>query len=252
MADGENDVAVKLLHPSETASLNQGSYQRVIFVRHGQTHYNLACTNAAGEEGLVPIGGPDGTMSIEHNDYFDGGLTEKGLVEAQHAALTAKEQVELVVVSPLERAICTALAMFPDPPGEKLIAHEGVREVMYKQASYTKRLPVSAKQQQYSTKVDFSCLPSDEDILFDSLSTFCETREEVVSRAATFLQWLQRREERCIMVVCHGLLMRSIFEADGLGLIAVSPALGLQWTPNCVAHEASLLLPSAKVVLVPT
>jgi broad specificity phosphatase PhoE len=245
MAD-EDGACVQLLHLSETADLPLGSFKRVIFVRHGQTYYNLACTGPDGQEGLVPIGGPDGTMGLDHSEYFDGTLTEKGEQQAQQAALALADKVELVLVSPLERAIRTALLMFPDPPGGKLVAHEGMREIMYKQAVYTKRITLSEKQQRYPSKVDFSCISTDEDALFDSLASFCETRQAVLSRASRCLRWLQTREESCVVVVCHGLVMRSIFaNEDGAETLQVSPSLGLHWTPNCVIHEAALLLPHA-------
>ena len=75
-------------------------------------------------------------MSKSMGDYVDAGLTPKGRKQAEEAgALLRHRGVELVVASPTERAIQTALGLFPArPPGRagKIVAMEEVREMIFK------------------------------------------------------------------------------------------------------------------------
>jgi len=116
-----------------------------------------ACTDSEGRTtaGLHPNGGPTGEMSRDHADYLDTPLTARGL-EVAHDLQSQLEalQVDLVVSSPLQRALQTALEAFPHPPGGKVWVHEGIREVMFgpaltPQGNCTARCSITSKKKEW-------------------------------------------------------------------------------------------------------
>jgi len=147
-------------------------HKRLFFIRHGQSLYNLACIDREGVQhsgAAGSVGGPDGTMSMHACDYIDSPLTELGLGQAKELCpKLATRGVELVIGSPLERALQTALGVFPEPPGGMVLAREDVREVMFgpevsRSGNNSQRFSVSSKRERFGGLVDFSCIEFDDD-----------------------------------------------------------------------------------------
>jgi len=146
--------------------------KRIFFIRHGQSLYNLACIDREGVQhsgARGSVGGPEGTMSMRACDYIDSALTELGLAQAKELSpMLATKAVELVIASPLERALQTALGVFPEPPGGMVVAREDVREVMFgpeisSKGNNSQRFSVSSKRERFGGFVDFSCMEFDDD-----------------------------------------------------------------------------------------
>ena len=117
--------------PAGTPHSSSGSAKTVIFIRHAESEWNLACTDAEGRKGSSPVGGPDGTMSTDRFAYEDTPLTVRGIAQARELGLllaAATPPIELVVASPLERTLQTAVGVFPE---RRIVAHEGPREMMF-------------------------------------------------------------------------------------------------------------------------
>ena len=220
----------------------------LIFIRHGETDYNLACTGSSGNKGSKPVGGPDGTMSMDPFAYEDSCLTATGLRQAQSlgAKLTeASPPVELVVASPLERTLQTAAGIFPVPPGGKIVAHEKVREMMFaKYESYNKRGLKSAKAARFP-QIDFGLIDEEADVMFAACAASEAGRErsvEVQQRISEFLEWVMERPESVIAVVSHGFAMNLSFGADYIHHIfeveaADLEACRLKSGANTATHE---------------
>ena len=228
--------------------------KRVLFVRHAESEYNRACTDAEGWVHDDPVGGPDQTMSCEHDAYIDAPLTEVGARQAENAAAKFP-QVQLVVVSPLDRAIQTAMLMCPDPPGGKPVAHEDVRERMYGPGMYntedgrqydggvncTTRHPLSFKKRFYDDSIDFSSIEHEADEMWQAAAT-PETDQQLHTRVKRFLEWLFLREESTIAVFCHGDLIYKVFGEEYIE--EMFEVDSQEWSrvtvdsvPNCSCHE---------------
>lgn len=197
------------------------------------------------------MGGPNGQMSLKHEDYTDAAITPEGEAQAQAAQSWLQEKaVELVVASPLQRTIQTALLAVPEPPGGVIVAHEGVREVMFGPActngtgNASTRHSVTHKQEQFGRMVDFSAVDHDQDELWQGASAQ-ESTEEVHARALGFLDWLDDRDEKVVAVFCHGYFMHSLFNRRHVrDAFQVSEedmdAVVIKKVPNCCCHEVVL------------
>lgn len=195
-------------------------------------------------------------MSTQQQDYVDSELTNKGKKQAHDAGLLLKDRgIQLVVVSPLERTLQTAEHMFPSPPGGKFYAFEGVREQIIAGIPYNQHTPIPSKRSAHPL-VDFSLLEQDEDVRYEHVSTHGnrlpiinlrgERSKDVQARVRPLLEWLKTRPEQCVAVVCHGLVLRSLFGASKLrsdGLFRVEErdvpevSMSLSDLKNCACHE---------------
>jgi broad specificity phosphatase PhoE len=108
---------------------------------------------------------------------------------------------QLVVVSPLQRAIQTALLSFAHAKETcPWVAHEGCREELGLLVC-NKRRPLSEIQQDFS-HIDFSAIQSEPDDLFHD--TRRETLLEQLQRAYEFLsEYIRNRPESEIAIVGH-------------------------------------------------
>lgn len=122
---------------------------------------------------------------------------------------------ELLVVSPLERTLQTALTIFGphlDQMGNgkkiPIIALECVREVAGKHLP-DKRVAISDKIPRYPA-VDFSSIAEDEDVLWKPEAR--EAPESVQARITEFLKWISARPETNITVVTHHAFLRNLWK----------------------------------------
>eukprot|EP00303_Exanthemachrysis_gayraliae_P003649 CAMPEP_0206016960 /NCGR_PEP_ID=MMETSP1464-20131121/23975_1 /ASSEMBLY_ACC=CAM_ASM_001124 /TAXON_ID=119497 /ORGANISM="Exanthemachrysis gayraliae, Strain RCC1523" /LENGTH=189 /DNA_ID=CAMNT_0053390791 /DNA_START=36 /DNA_END=605 /DNA_ORIENTATION=+ len=153
----------------------------------------------------------------------DTRLTPVG--EAQADALAASlgtlaDEVELVVASPLSRALDTATRAFRRRPDLPVVAHPALRERQKRYADLGR--PRSCLEEEFGAAsgaglvVDFGLLPEEgnwgytppEDI--DGAAVPEEAEAPFLERLASFADWLGARPERCVAVVCHKGVVRGL------------------------------------------
>mmetsp|Transcript_19852 Transcript_19852/g.24496 ORF Transcript_19852/g.24496 Transcript_19852/m.24496 type:complete len:285 (+) Transcript_19852:147-1001(+) len=184
----------------------------VHFVRHGQGFHNLLAdmARADGREWTQYIPTPSNPYVIP--ELLDSPLTEKGRRQAAILQPTVKSlnpQPQLIVLSPNCRALQTGVIVFQDliSTGIQFVAHEMVRE---EQGVHIcdKRRPKSSQAMEFP-QVDFSLLEDEEDMLFRDDRR--ETKMEIGERIYTFLEWLERRNEKNVGIVSHSGWLMTIF-----------------------------------------
>lgn len=187
----------------------------VHFVRHGEGYHNL-------------VG------DYENWDYVDAHLTPNGWKQTEALRkhirhLPEPLDLQVVVISPLTRAIETAIGAFGGDAWHagnaeplmvaqdsieakraahaavssagcaRFLLHEGCREHLGCNPC-DKRTDVSTLRKRYPG-LDFSDLQDDEDTLWKT--DVRETTEQLMTRAVEFVQWLMKRPERRMAVVTH-------------------------------------------------
>jgi len=177
------------------------------FQRHGQGYHNLLGDISREFGRDFDIDDPDPkTNPFVRPEIQDSPLTNIGRTEA----LAKQSQVSLlnpqvVIVSPLHRAIQTALISFDTHRrnGVPFVAHEGCREQLGL-LTCNKAHPLSQTVVDFPT-IDFSLITSqggDDDTLWSPLE-----REQPMAEAQRVYDFLtgfiMRREEEELAVVCH-------------------------------------------------
>ena len=191
------------MNDSPSSSESTAADTKIIhFQRHGQGYHNLI--GDIWRELQVP-------MDLDSSDHsknpflrpeiLDSPLTETGRQQchAQRAQASLLKP-ELIVVSPLQRAIQTALLTFADHNAVPWMAHEACREELGLLVCNQRR-PLSEIQQEYP-HIDYSYMVSEEDSLF-----YPDRRETVVEKSERVYQFLvdyiRQRPEKEIAVVGH-------------------------------------------------
>lgn len=187
--DSEEDRITKIVH----------------FQRHGQGYHNLL-GEVLREAGLKPsVDSMDPAVNPWlRPEIVDSPLTEKGKEECrQQCGRAALLNPELVIVSPLLRAIQTAQISFGhvlDQPDIPWVAHEGCREEVGVLVC-NKRRPLSLIQADYPN-VEFAGEMTEEDTLWHPTE-----RESGISKSDRIydflVNYLAKRPESEIAVVGH-------------------------------------------------
>lgn len=178
----------------------------------------------------------EGFHNIGHSNNLDACLTERGWDQAHTLGRHMHSQqptvgVQLVVVSPLVRALETAAGVFgipssesdSDPPALLMAGQEGERKVRAAHGAVAlrpgvkfvafelcrerlgpsqcdKRQTLEETRRQFPG-VDFSLIESEEDLSWEAGQI--ESESSVVVRGFNFLNWLMQRPETNIAVVTH-------------------------------------------------
>lgn len=191
------------VRPGEAAVAGETT---VLFVRHAQGWHNK-------DEAELPNWDADGVGLTPK--YRDARLTPEGLRQA--AALrrrlneTQAAPPDVVVVSPLHRAIQTASLAFAAHP-RRFVATELARErIAYHTCDW--RSPRAALAAEYA-HVDFGLVEHDDDVMWAEAkevepTAMASTRCQ--ERALALLCWLRRRPERRIGVVSHWVFLKHLF-----------------------------------------
>ena len=177
------------------------------FQRHGQGYHNLLgdITRSFGVD--IEIDGTDPQNNpFVRPEIRDSPLTHFGRSEAMTRQSEVKSlgmTPEVVIVSPLHRAIQTALITFESCHNEGIpfVAHEGCREQLGL-LTCNKALPLSQTKVDFPT-VDFGLISHGED---DSLWSPKERERPIPesNRVYNFLtEFLMHRSEEELAVVCH-------------------------------------------------
>lgn len=174
--------------------------QIVHLVRHGQTEMNVHlhnCSPAFGEPGFI-----------------DTKLTAAGIKQAQRLSETLSLQPEMIIVSPLTRALHTAALAFPPEahPNIPRIVHPLARERLY--MSSDRGRPHHMLADEYEGH-DWSLLPHDTPWWGppgdpDGI----ETLEDLLRRVEGLRMWLEGRPERCLVLVAHWAVLQALTGRD--------------------------------------
>lgn len=188
--------------------LSSPKFKTLYLVRHAQGIHNVVLEE---KRGIDEIG--DVHLSPK---LFDAPLSPKGVqqVSEQHKQILESgllNTIELVITSPLRRAMETAVGIFRGhkdinlshnfPP---IVALELCRERM---GLYPcdRRESISTRRICFP-EIDFTMVESDEDALWREEER--ENLEEVSARGFRFLKWLWERPEKEIAVVSHGIFLQ--------------------------------------------
>ncbi|GMH64594.1 hypothetical protein TL16_g04000 [Triparma laevis f. inornata] len=150
-------------------------------------------------------------------EITDAPLTHKGRLQATSLQpLTSTLPIDLVVVSPQNRATHTALLAFSHlipstissgKPLVPFLAYEGVREETGVHVCDMRRSITEAKKE--FPYIDYSLIKSDLDPMF--MTDRRETKEEIGGRIYDFLMWLKEREEQNVAVASHSGWLMTVF-----------------------------------------
>lgn len=175
------------------------SNQKTIhFVRHAEGFHNVA--------------GRNDPSAYLLEEFLDAKITPKGEEQCRNLHLHSKERlknVDMVVVSPMNRTIQTGMHSFPQLMDKvPWVALEYVRErIGLHQCD--RRHPISVHRENYPF-VDFSAVESDEDQLHHKYDCR-EPTADMVKRGEEFLQWLVSRPEKDIVVITHSVFLTNLF-----------------------------------------
>ena len=200
--------------------------QQIHFMRHGQALHNVRA------EGLRSEGCSFETFinTMREDDALDADLTPLGREQAAaaRAALGARAAgAELLVASPLSRALETAQLVFPElaAAGDgKFVCVEELREWSGQLVNARRRSRAELRAK--FPACDFSGVP-EEDETWDAAAL--ETEASVRARGVRVLRWLAARPEREIAVVAHGGIYSALFKPSN------------EWNVSPVVDEAGLL-----------
>ena len=216
-------ITMTLLSKGGSALKSSPGTKRLFLLRHGQAQHNPRAEKAHDAGCSYEI-----FMNLmKEDDALDAALTDLGVQQARgvisNLSLAQRlQQVELVVSSPLSRAISTAdLAIegvnlqlqesaTNTPPASfdpKRVCLEQWREINGLLLN-AKRRPRNEMQNLFP-KWDTSLIVDEEDKLWNEHEL--EEREECAERGYQGLLWLLGRPETDIMLVAHGGIFRFLF-----------------------------------------
>lgn len=175
------------------------STKRIHFIRHAQSEHNARAAQVSDEDVLR-----------RDPSLRDAPLTALG--HAQAAALASEvsglPEIELVVVSPLSRALQTTLAVFAQHPAPRFV--QPLHREMQESFCDIGRSPgvLAADFPQF----DFAHLddPWWHNDTADGAPYPREPLDAFEARVTAFADWLSGRPETCIAVVGHGTFLRRL------------------------------------------
>lgn len=217
--------------------------KKIHFIRHAEGYHNVA-TAEAGNNTILHRG----EAPAQEHRLWDARLTPKGIQQAHDLRDYLAQRpsggrsftaFDLVVVSPLTRTLQTALNIFGKPrqpgvpafldsglapggspersnnpdykvPAPKMLVREECRERWGLYVCDGRR-PIRDIMKEFPG-FDFSEIRHDEDAFYTDER---EPDEHCCDRAIKFLEWLNKRPEKCIAVVTHSSFLRHLFSQFG-------------------------------------
>lgn len=178
-----------------------GKHKIIHFVRHAEGEHNAANKKD-------PING------YLREDLEDAFLSELGKTQCEECRDSYREmvkQAELVVVSPMHRALQTATLTFPHLIGQiPWVSVESVRERTGHHPC-DRRRPLSEHKAAYE-HVNFSLIESEQDPLYGPCGGKQEPSEWVYKRCQEFIDWVGARPETNIIMVGHSAFIKHLFD----------------------------------------
>jgi broad specificity phosphatase PhoE len=204
---------------SSSSSSNSDDITKIIhFQRHGQGYHNLLGDVFRATGNIVEIDDPNPqTNPFVKPEIQDSPLTMQGRNEASKRRTQASNlSPQLIIASPLQRALQTAMLSFADHIGRNdsnniipFVAHEGCREQLGL-LTCNKALPLSQTLADYP-HVDFThCSHGEEDTLWNQYD-YREKPLDEANRAYAFLtEFVMKRQETEMAIVCHSAWLFSV------------------------------------------
>lgn len=216
--------------------------KKVHFIRHAEGYHNQATAESGSNDCLLR---GDNQPARDH-PLYDARLTEKGIRQADdlRAYLARRPSgsrtftaFDLVVVSPLTRTCETALHVFGTPrepglpaflaggeappgtperaagiqvPPPRFLVREECRERWGHYVCDGRRSIAEIAPE--FPNFDFSEIVHNEDVFYGDER---ESDDHCCERAVRFLEWLNKRPEKCIAVVTHSSFLRHLFGQFG-------------------------------------
>ena len=202
--------------------------KRLHFLRHGQAAHNVRA------EQMRTLGCTfqEFLDTMAQDDAFDAPLTQLGLEQAHEQQVRARDlEVDMIVASPLSRAIDTAEIVFPGASCRRVIREEW-REVngMLLNAQRLSRTELSRKYPLWSELT----LDMDDDGLW---SPQLETTAACAERAYNGLCWLWEANEANIAIAAHGGIFSYLLNEHEC--VTASPSLRHRFH-NCEIRSCTL------------
>lgn len=160
-------------------------------------------------------------LSVKNHAMHDPLLTPAGIEQCRILAkdFPFKNDVELVVASPLKRTIYTALYSFPEPIEKrhlKVIAMPELQETSDLPCD-TGSSPAEVAKEFQSKPIDLSAIETPEGQHWNSKTgKWAPNADAIIARAAAARKWLLSRPEKDIVVVTHGGFLH-YFTEDWIG-----------------------------------
>jgi broad specificity phosphatase PhoE len=215
---------------NEEHVMKSGNYCQtkvVHFVRHAQGTHNVNREYRAVEntDARLTDHGKDQCRSLAESIRQAAALESSTSPTTESTANSnlsnLHESAQLVVTSPLTRCIQTSFISFPMLAERKVpfMAHSGVRETVNWACDRRRNISDIAKDFG-KDDVDFSHIPTDHDDTWEAYEkrlgtsekwdTYRESGElhEVAERGRQFMEWLQTRPERNVVVCSHCAFLR--------------------------------------------
>lgn len=211
---------------SEEDIIKSGNYchtKVMHFVRHAQGTHNVNREYSAIEnmDARLTDHGKDQCRSLAESIRQAASLTSTTPDNANANLSNLHESAQLVVTSPLTRCIQTSLISFPMLAERRVpfVAHSGVRETVNWNCDRRRNISDIAKDFGKDA-VDFTHIPTDHDDVWEAYEKRLGTPEQwdtiresgelhvAAERGRQFLEWLQTRPERNIVVCSHCAFLR--------------------------------------------
>jgi broad specificity phosphatase PhoE len=232
-------IFISSLFIQAKAMSTQSKIKIIRFLRHGQAMHNINAERLKAEGCSHDVF----LRAMEIDDAHDAPLTDLGKSQARSAAQlesfkSAKETVDLVVSSPLSRALDTADLCFPaqdTPLSRGRLCLENIREINGWLVN-AKRKPRSELCDAYGGW-DFADLVDEDDTMWASWGNRLEDDESTRRRAYESMMWLWSRAEQDIALVAHGGIFSLL--TNGHPLVDATPAAGARFL-NCELRSCVL------------
>jgi len=233
---------------------------KVHFISLAEGRHNVAVREAAGGSSPSIASSQSEAVLLREKDrpafehpLYDARLTKKGIRQAKKLRELLSNRpsggrpftaFELVIVSPLTRAMETAHHVFSETPGEyggvvipppRILVSEECRE-RYGRYVCDGRRSVTELLEEFPT-FDFSEMSSEYDDLHGDER---ETSLEIQERALRLLGWLSARPERCVAVVTHSEFLRHLFGQFGDTLHEDDKSVLQRTAANCELRSVVL------------
>jgi len=189
--------------------------KRVHLLRHGQAMHNPRAE--AAREADPPCSNDDFLRLMKEDDAFDADLTELGREQARRVAALphatrVDASVQLVVSSPLSRALDTAMLVLPsatDKGRARFVAHDDLRERSGWLLNAKRRTRTELAGRFPGCDVHAQLATEDDTLWTEELEDPAATAE----RGYRFMRWLSQRPETDVAVVAHGGLFHYLLNA---------------------------------------
>lgn len=192
-------VAKARVYTGKTDHTLKPNEKIVHVVRHAEGYHNVA-------------GKIDPAFGYLRESLEDAELTDNGINQCKTLAKkveNAVKNVEMIVVSPLNRTMQTVKYSFPYLLGKvPCIAVEEIRETTGMHPC-DRRLSIRHHKPRYEF-VNFDEVSHDDDPLYYQYM-LREPQVHVIQRAMKFIEWLKHRPEKEIIIVSHGNYLHTFF-----------------------------------------